>query len=93
VEYLNKAIAGKCGEGLIESETEQFANALLPMCKSMNDFLEKAEDAVLNGTGIIETEESDDMTGIKSNTDPLKGSQPKEEMTALEAFTKSLLKK
>jgi uncharacterized protein len=93
IEYFSKAIAGKCGEGLMDVETEQFAMDISPMCKNIYNYLEKAEDAVLNGTGIIETEESDDMTGIKSNTDPLKGSQPKDEMTALEAFTKSLLKK
>ena len=61
------------------------------MCKSMNDYIEKAETAVLSGTGIIE-EEDNEEPDLKSITDPLKGSQPKNQPTALEELIKSLKK-
>ena len=89
VEYSLKSIAGYCGVGLLETETEQFATDILPMCKTINDYIEIAETAVLSGTGMID---NDQMPEIKSTTEPLKGIQPIEETTALQELIKSLKK-
>jgi HK97 family phage prohead protease len=97
VEYHVKCIAGECGKSLLYQETYKFANDILAHCKSMNDYLETAEDAVLNGTTVIENESEEEqasyMPKMTANTDPLYSSQPKGATTGLEELTKSLLKK
>lgn len=91
IEYGFKAIARNCGEGLISDNTATMATEFLTHCKDAIAKLESYEDQILNGTGIMETEESITMDGEKSFTDPLKGSQPKEAEPLKNIFTKSQL--
>ena len=77
VEEQVECIARCCGEAMLKDNP--FADTILSQAKTLSQYLEKAEDAILNGTGIIEDENQEDVTTDteeKSNKNPNSNTKP-----------------
>jgi HK97 family phage prohead protease len=87
IEYKIKEVASACGVAQLNALARPHAEKILGHAIDQIAYLESAENAMIMG-GEMKSNQTDIET--KSITDPLKGSQPNGEETALEAFIKSL---
>ena len=85
--YKIKEVAAACGVAQLNPLLKVHAEVILTHAITQIAYLESTEKGMMTGDNSPEINE---VPATKSITDPLEGSQPIEEITALELFIKSL---